>query len=351
MPCYHPLKGFAIGKTDKGKTNYKIVSYDVTSVQLIDGNWIPFSGPVFRSDKAQKMVAQSVTIPCGKCLGCRLEYSRQWANRCMLELGYHVSSWFVTLTYDDAHLPRSFYGNPDTGEAVPCATLYKRDFQLFMKRLRKKFGEGIRFYAAGEYGDQTKRPHYHAIIYGLELDDLVFYKKMALESANLYYNYYNSESLQSCWRDKDGNDIGFVVVGKVTWETCAYVARYIMKKQKGQGADIYEKFNIEPEFCLMSRKPGIAHQYYEDHPEMWDYDKINMSTPNGGRSFRPPQYFERLFDVDCPDLSSARKKKKNEAAKSAEKIKKKLTDKSYSDIMITEENVKRNRTKKLRRIL
>jgi hypothetical protein len=167
----------------------------------------------------------------------------------------------------------------------------------------------------------------------------------------LYYNYYNSESLQSCWRDKDGNDIGFVVVGKVTWETCAYVARYIMKKQKGQGADIYEKFNIEPEFCLMSRKPGIAHQYYEDHPEMWDYDKINISTPNGGRSFRPPQYFERLFDVDCPDLSSARKKKKNEAAKSAEKIKKKLTDKSYSDIMITEENVKRNRTKKLRRIL
>jgi hypothetical protein len=100
-------------------------------------------------------------------------------------------------------------------------------------------------YAAGEYGDQTKRPHYHAIIYGLELDDLVFYKKMALESANLYYNYYNSESLQSCWRDKDGNDIGFVVVGKVTWETCAYVARYIMKKQKGQGADIYEKFNID----------------------------------------------------------------------------------------------------------
>ena len=145
MPCYHPLKGFAIGKTDKGKTQYKIVSYDVTSVQFIDGNWIPFSGPVFRSDKAQKMVAQSVTIPCGKCLGCRLEYSRQWANRCMLELGYHESSWFVTLTYDDAHLPRSFYGNPDTGEAVPCATLYKRDFQLFMKRLRFKFGEGIRF--------------------------------------------------------------------------------------------------------------------------------------------------------------------------------------------------------------
>ena len=104
MPCYHPLKGFAIGKTDKGKTNYKIVSYDVTSVQLIDGNWIPFSGPVFRSDKAQKMVAQSVTIPCGKCLGCRLEYSRQWAES--LQKAY-VRHEYPTAGKTDVHFPEA----------------------------------------------------------------------------------------------------------------------------------------------------------------------------------------------------------------------------------------------------
>ena len=129
---------------------------------------------------------QLIQIPCGKCIGCRLEYSRQWANRCMLELQYHDSAYFVTLTYNEEHVPRTgLHGE---------MSLRKRDFQLFMKRLRKKYSDDrIRFYAAGEYGTTTQRPHYHAILFGLHLDDLQVYKSKDS------YKYFTSPGLQRVW--------------------------------------------------------------------------------------------------------------------------------------------------------
>ena len=156
----------------------------------------------------------------------------------------------------------------------------KRDFQLLMKRIRFKFSDDkIRFFMSGEYGSQTFRPHYHAILFGLHLDDLKPYK--TVKEAGEYYTYYNSESLQECW------PYGYVVVGEVTWESCAYTARYVMKKLKGKEAKFYEEHNIQPEFTLMSRKPGIARRYYDEHPDIYEQDKINVSTPKGGKSFRP----------------------------------------------------------------
>ena len=135
-------------------------------------------------------------VPCGQCIGCRIDRSRQWANRCMLELQYHDSAYFVTLTYDDLHVPKAYYPDPDTGEAHQSLTLCKRDFQLWMKRLRKRFSDDkIRFFACGEYGGSTHRPHYHAIVFGLHLDDLVKYK--TVQEGDGYYTYYNSDSLQS----------------------------------------------------------------------------------------------------------------------------------------------------------
>lgn len=344
MSCYHPLKGFPVGKTENGKTQYKIVSYGTHHVELQGDKWVPVKEPMV-SSFATRFVTRSVDIPCGKCIGCRLDYSRQWANRCMLELEDHAESWFVTLTYDDEHLPRSVYGDSVTGEAHPVATLRKRDFQLFMKRLRKRFGDGIRFFAAGEYGSETLRPHYHAIIYGLHLDDLEFYKKSALG-----FSYFNSPSLQACW-SIDGKPIGYAVVGSVSWESCAYVARYIMKKQKGDTAHVYEDFNIEPEFCLMSRRPGIARNYYDTHPDCMQFDKINLSTDTGGKSFPPPRYFERLFDIDFPAESEVRKKKKKKIMEAQRELKKSLTDKEYCDMLEIEERSKLSRIKSLRRIL
>ena len=195
VPCYHPLKAFEIGKTESGKRKMKVCGYDVAMVyQLVPGGPWYCSGDINPGSFFNRVVS-FVTVPCGKCIGCRLEYSRQWANRCMLELQYHDSSYFVTLTYNEEHVPRSYYGNPETGEALPSLTLCKRDFQLFMKRLRKRFSDDtIRFFMCGEYGPTTFRPHYHAILFGLHLDDLVPFSR-----SEQGFQYYTSESLQACW--------------------------------------------------------------------------------------------------------------------------------------------------------
>lgn len=282
--CYHPLTAIVVEgqKTVNGKRVLKIVN--------------PLFVPLWNDSHKEPFPEEKIVkLPCGQCSGCRIQYSREWANRCMLELQYHDSAFFVTLTYDDIHVPRSYYADPETGEAMTSLTLCKRDFQLFMKRLRRKFGDDhIRFFMAGEYGSNTFRPHYHAIIFGLHLDDLSLYKKSPQG-----FSYYNSPSLQACWSDPEtGQALGFAVVAEVTWETCAYTARYVMKKLTGKESEFYKTFNITPEFTLMSRKPGIARQYYDEHPDIYKKEFINVSTEKGGLKFKPPRYFDKLYDLE-----------------------------------------------------
>lgn len=330
MACFHPLKAFRIGTNpETGKAVNKVVPYGTDHLELIKGTWIPVSGPNV-SVLADRIVRDSLDIPCGKCVGCRLEYSRQWANRCMLELQYHKSAYFLTLTYADEFVPVSYFGDPETGEAQPVLSLRKRDLQLFFKRLRKRFPDSlIRYYACGEYGETTMRPHYHAIVYGLQLDDLVVNRR-----TKTGHILYNSQVLSDVWcligntgravLDREGKRIslGFVGVAEVTWESCAYTARYVMKKHIGDDSIFYELHNIEPEFVLMSRRPGIGRQYYDDHPDMFHYDKISISTPKGGRSFYPPKYYERLYDIDFPDhMAEIKQARRNFAKARAEFIK------------------------------
>lgn len=342
MSCYHPLKGFPIGLTENGKTKYKVTSYECTHVysRLGSDKWLAESGIPFKSHD-RKIVEDFIEIPCGQCLGCRLQYSREWANRCMLELEYHDSAYFVTLTYDDDNVPRSFYSDPETGEAFESLTLVKRDFQLFMKRLRKRFGEDkIRFFMSGEYGSTTFRPHYHAIIFGLHLDDLTEFA-----NSNLGHKYYNSQSLSECWQK------GYAVVAPVTWETCAYTARYVMKKLKGSEAVFYENFNLQPEFTLMSRKPGIAYQWYREHPDVYDFDYINLATEKGGLKFKPPKYYDRLFDVENPEKSAEVKAIRKKMAIEIQKAKLQRTDLDYTQMLEVEERNKAAKIKCLERSL
>lgn len=349
MPCYHPLKGFPVGRTKTGKVNYKITGYGVNHVELIRGVWTPVNTDC-RGALATKYVWDFVEIPCGQCIGCRIEYSRQWANRCMLELGYHDSAYFVTLTYNDVHVPKTLYGKEDTGEARCALTLRTRDIQLFFKRLRKAFPDDkIRYFLCGEYGGKTHRPHYHAIIYGLHLDDLVYYKR-----SDQNYPYYTSQKLQNVWSIYDPytmtyDPIGYVVVGKVSWETCAYTARYIVKKLKGEAAEFYELHNLQPEFTVMSRKPGIAAQYYQDHPDVMDGDYIHLSTDKGAVKFRPPRYYDRLFDVEHPGELENVKMERRDKAIAQRELKLMNTNLSYIELLAVEEQNLKERLKKLKR--
>jgi hypothetical protein len=262
----------------------------------------------------------------------------------LLELKYHDSAWFCTFTYDDDHVPRTYYPDPETGEAIPALTLQKRDFQLLMKRIRKKFdNDKIRFFMSGEYGSQTFRPHYHAILFGLHLDDIQPYK--TVKEGGEYYTYYNSPSLQECW------PYGYVVVGEVTWESCAYTARYVMKKLKGKEAKFYAEHNIQPEFTLMSRKPGIARQYFDENPHCVENQYINVSTPKGGKKFRPPRYYDKLFDVECPEKSAELKALRAKLAQQAMEAKLSNTSLDSYELRDVEEEKQSNRLKSLRRNL
>lgn len=354
MSCYHPLVGIPdydpiTNKpylTKNGKTKYRIIkteNYDRESLLKFE---------------------DMILIPCGKCIGCRLEYSRQWANRLMLELQYHDSAYFVTLTYNPGHVPKAYYADPETGEAKESLTLCKRDVQLFIKRLRKAFpNDHIRYYYCGEYGTQTFRPHYHMIIFGLHLTDGYPWRWNREDGRN--FVYYRSPSLERCWSkkceesttpltqmSKVGNlyePIGNVEYSEVTWDTCAYTARYVTKKLNGPEGEFYKTFNLVSPFSDMSRKPGIGRQYYEDHPDMLDSEYVNISTDRGGRKFRPPRYYEKIFELDHPDEAEQRKDVRKAMAKAALALKLDQTDRPYSEILAASEDIKEKRTKILKR--
>lgn len=331
MSCYHPLKAIVNGKTENGKKNLKILS-----AGFFD-EWLVRNGKPFPEEHL-------ITLPCGQCLGCRLDYSRQWANRCMLELQYHDSAYFITLTYDNEHVPVSYYADPNTGEALEALTLCKRDWQLFMKRLRRSFpADNIRFFMAGEYGSITFRPHYHAIVFGLHLNDLVPYKRSPQG-----YQYYTSEALQKVW-SVDGVPLGYAVVGEVTWDTCAYTARYVMKKLTGDLSEVYDHYNIQAEFTLMSRRPGIARQYFDDHPEIYEHQFINLSTEKGGIKFAPPRYYDKLFDLESPEEMERIKEQRKKFAVEATKAKLAKTSISAEELLMVQEHYKADAIKSLRR--
>lgn len=338
MPCYHPLKAFEIGKTDNGKKLLKVVSGLADHIEYHGSAW----RAVVDSSKAPASVPavyDSIPIPCGKCIGCRLEHSRQWALRCMLEYADADSAWFVTLTYDDDHVPVSLYGDADTAEPRPSYTLRKRDLQLFIKRLRKKYGDGIRYLASGEYGDASYRPHYHAIIFNLPLEDLEL-----LSKSMRGYLYWRSRTLDTIWGR------GYVTIGAVNFDTCSYVARYVTKKAGKDLSGLYDTLNIEPEFLVMSRRPGLGYKYYESHKDaIYAHDEVIYATPDGGRTAKPPRYFDQKFMLDSEDVMSYIKDKRKECALWTSQSVQHLTDLDEYEYNVVKENAVNGKLKSLKR--
>lgn len=342
MSCYKPLKAFKLPElTKNGKSSYKICSHNIDHIEYRGNEWIKCETPLVAS-RGFKTIKDFIEIPCGSCIGCRLDYSRMWANRCVIEMKEHDHNYFLTLTYDDEHLPKGEKVEKInlSGEVVyeEFPTLIKEDLQKFFKRLRKNTGQKFRYYACGEYGDKSGRSHFHAILFGLQIDDLV-----PVTKSNAGYSYFSSNTINKCW------PYGYAVVGEATWETCAYTARYVMKKHKGKDKEFYEKYKINPEFVLMSRKPGIARQYYDQNKEkIFDYDFINIGDNSGVRSFKPPRYYKSLYEIDDPDEYQKYKDKNKEYQKDLKRFKLSNSSKSYIDIL---EDERLNKEKSIKTLI
>ncbi len=256
MTCYHPLKGW------RGRDNGRLV---------------------FKESQAG-LLRVPITVPCGSCLGCRLERSRQWAIRCVNEASLHENNSYVTLTYRNAELPGD-------------GSITKRHFQLFMKRLRKSAGHKVRYFHCGEYGDDNARPHYHACLFGHDFTDKKLWKYKN------GYPLYISQELEEQWQ------LGFCTVGAVNYQSAAYVARYILKKVTGERAkshylwrehedpvtgEIFPLYRT-PEYVTMSRRPGVGAEWIEKfRNDVYPHDyQIHK-----GKKHKPPKFYDQALGVE-----------------------------------------------------
>lgn len=235
--------------------------------------------------------------PCGQCMSCRIANSKQWALRCIHESMVHDENSFLTLTYNDENLP-------DDG------SLDKRHFQKFMKKLRNKVDHPIRYFACGEYGDNTFRPHYHLCLFGHDFKDKEPIKAERHRfQTGQHHVLYKSDQLASIWGK------GFCTVGDLTFESASYVARYVIKKIKGTSPEAVRRFKERygdklPEFALMSRMPGIGKPWFDKFKtDVYPKDFVTVN----GRKYRPPRYYDSLYAREDPHAFEKIKTKRKES--------------------------------------
>ena len=249
MACYKPLEAFSYYDEDTGERK----------IRFTPGG-------------------ERIFLPCGQCIGCRIARSREWATRLVHEASLHDANCFITLTYSPEHLPKD-------------GSVHVKDFQDFMKRLRFKFRNvRIRFFHCGEYGSKLGRPHYHAIIFGFDFPD----KELFFVSPN-GDRVYRSKALEELWT------FGISSIGEVTFQSCAYVARYVIKKMTGDKAgDHYQ--GKHPEYVTMSRRPGIASGWIEEYSsDVYPQDFVVLDN---GKKIKTPRFYDKKFQELDPELFS-----------------------------------------------
>lgn len=208
---------------------------------------------------------------CGQCPACLRARKREWMLRLSHEAEYYQSSSvFVTLTYNDANLPSS-------------GSLIKRDYQLFLKRLRKYYSYyKIRYYVVGEYGKLHDRPHFHFILFGVPQHVFLPYKPSSS------FGWFVSRVLNHLW------DKGYNTIGSVTTKSISYVAGYVQKKQYGNKLSYYTQKNLVPPFCHSSQ--GIGKRYCLDHIEQIRRE-LHLLDANG-YTHGVPRYYRTLLGID-----------------------------------------------------
>jgi len=299
VPCYYPINGYRsrAGRNDNGA--WPIV-FDVSNG--------------YRD--------LPVTVPCGRCIGCKLEKSRQWATRCVNEASLYENNCFITLTYNDIWIDKN-------------KSLNKRDFVLFMKRMRKKYGKGIRFFHCGEYGELFSRPHHHACIFNHDFKDKLLYKE---ESG---IKLYVSSELMDLWKDPEtGVSFGYSTVGEVTFESAAYAARYVVKKLTGKKASAYN--GKLPEYCTMSNRPGIGGKWMDKFKsDVYPSDSVVVRDDI---ICKPPRYYDKIYDRINPEEFKKIKTERNIEAK-------RRADDNTFDRLLVKEEIQKAKIKVLKRTL
>lgn len=260
MSCNHPIEGFrAAVPNEKGRR------------------------PIFFNMRKSGS-DEVVKLPCGRCIGCRLERARQWSIRCMHEASLHDDNCFLTLTYDDEHLPEG-------------RSLVRRDLQLFLKRMRKhsvsRRGRSFRFYGCGEYGEKNFRPHYHLLCFDFDFRD-----KKPWRKSPSGHQMYRSETLEELWK------LGSSEIGSVSFQSAGYVARYCLKKVVGAKAGEHylrydadgRVFSIVPEFAAQSM--GVGRPWLERFKtDVYPHDYVVVN----GQKVKPPLYYDRWLEKVSPD--------------------------------------------------
>lgn len=243
MSCYHPIKGF---RTPNGVVFSELSRHDILG---------------------------DIEIPCGQCIGCRMRRASDWTLRCMHEASLWQENCFVTLTYGRYKLP-------------PDGSLEHRDFQLFMKRMRKHFGNRvIRYYMCGEYGEENHRAHYHACLFNVDFRS----DRVPAGKSGSGMLYYDSPLLARLWGH------GIVSVQDLTKETAGYCARYIMKKRLGIGASTAyltaDGVIRRSEYAAMSLKPGIGAGWFAKYgSDVYPHDFVVAD----GAKLPTPKYYDKL---------------------------------------------------------
>lgn len=316
MPCYSPLHAFKAKGEDASKIKICFSRNDS-----------------FKGDR--------IDLPCGQCIGCRLEKSRQWAVRCLHEASLYPENSFITLTYDDEHLPKKKeLCRRCVQPHLIAGSVCTADFQDFMKRLRKSEPEKkIRFLHCGEYGELNARPHYHALLFNHGFSDRRMWSER--EGNRLFI----SDALSKLW------SFGFSAIGDVTFESAAYVARYALKKVTGEKASAHYG-GRRPEYITMSRRPGLGKGWLDKYQsDVYPRDGVIVR----GVHTRPPRYYDsELGKVDPALLASLKIKRELENTRFVYDIiggrEVKVLDSCDLRLAVKEE-VKKAQIKKLKRSL
>lgn len=304
MACTNPKKAWLYGHTETGKKRYIFYKHeDISESQ------------------------EPILIPCGSCLSCKLTHSKDWAIRLEHQQQMTEKSAFLTLTYNDEHLPQD-------------NSISKKTFQDFIRllRLHLSFNKNIRikYFGCGEYGDSKTtnlRPHYHIIIYGYDFPDKTYWK--TTESGA---EIYRSRELETLWQ------FGYSSVGEVNYDSAAYVARYTIKKAKDikqyelVDTNTGELIKRQKPFILMSK--GIGEEWYKKYQR--DTDKDYLLNNKLIRQ-KVPRYYDKLRDKYKPGTLDKIKEERQKRAK--------IHNSKEQPSNESKDIYKRNQTKRLNRSL